>query len=80
MEHYPALHRPSASALPASASCTGMPDGPNTVLAVRAQRPPAAPAEPPNVPHRRASPLLPFMIIGVMLGLALLSLAVSLRL
>ena len=57
-----------------------MPDSPSTYLAIRTPRPPETSAEPPYVPHRRASPLLPFVIIGVMLGLALLSLVVSLRL
>ena len=55
----PARHRPSASASPVAASCTAKPDGPSTVLAVRVPRPPETPAEPPKLPYRGASPLLP---------------------
>lgn len=75
MEHQPAQVRS-----PAAPSCAGMPDDSSIVPAVRAPTRPEPVPEPPAAPRRRAGRLLPLMMIAVLLGLALLSLAVSLRL
>jgi len=80
MEHQHAQDRPSAFPPPAAPSGTGKLDSPYIVPAARAPTPPDPVPELPEPPRRRAGPLLPLMVIAVLLGLALLSLAVSLRL
>ena len=80
MEHHPAQDRPSAIPLRAAPSWTEKPDSRSTDPVAHAPKPPDPVPAPPAAPHRRAGPLLPLMMIAVLLGLALLSLAVSLRL
>jgi hypothetical protein len=80
VEHHPTQDRAFAGPSAAAISRAEKPDGPAIAPAARAPTPPDPVSAPPAAPHRRAGPLLPLMMIAVLLGLALLSLTVSLHL